>query len=104
MPHITLVKKITADGEPCRKCRQVWQRLEQEGYVQAINQVLYADVRDARSSGWELARRHGVEHAPFFVVEEAGETRIYTVYLRFVREVLQRNMTEFALRSEPKPA
>ncbi|GAB4347483.1 MAG: hypothetical protein Kow006_07250 [Gammaproteobacteria bacterium] len=88
MAHITLVKKVTAEGLPCRKCRDVQERLEREGLLDAIDRVVVADERDPGSEGWELARRHGVERAPFFVVRENGEERVYTVYFRFVREVL----------------
>ncbi len=37
-----------------------------------------------------LARKHQVKQAPFFIVEKNdGSSDIYTVYLQFVKEVLQ---------------
>jgi len=42
-----------------------------------------------------LANKHSVELAPFFVVEEDGqETKIYTVYFKFVKEILSEKISE----------
>jgi len=79
MTKITLVKKIKADGTACAKCAEI------------------ADERDPASEGMRLAARYHVERAPFFIVERAGEpAQIYTVYLRLLREVLQREGDERA--------
>lgn len=94
MSRITLVKKIRADGSTCRKCAEVVQRLEREGYLENIDRVVVADERDAASEGWALAARHGVPGAPFFIVEEHGDERVYTVYFRFVREVLKGRISD----------
>ena len=86
---ITFVKKILADGGPCQKCADVQEKLESTGQLASINQILVADERDLASEGMQLARELNVERAPFFVVEEPGqEPRVYTVYLKFVKEVL----------------
>ena len=92
--HITLVKKIRADGTPCRKCADVLDRLEKDGHLNSIDRVVVADERDPRSEGWALAARHQVTAAPFFIVEEDGVERIHSVYFRFLREVLQRRPRE----------
>ncbi len=86
--HLTFVKKILADGEPCRKCRDVEERLKQGGYWPQIDTVVIADERDANSAGLQLARRYDVKVAPFFVVRKGDETQVYTIYLQLVREVL----------------
>ncbi|MFT4564917.1 MAG: hypothetical protein ACI9BW_004687 [Gammaproteobacteria bacterium] len=87
--HITFVKKITVTGEACRKCADVEQRLHDSGHWSAIDTVLIADQRDANSAGNHLANAYGVERAPFFVVEhDGGEISVYTVYFKFVAEVL----------------
>ena len=86
--HITFVKKILANGEPCTKCADVQQRLESSGQIDAIHRVVIADERDPHSEGMRLAATHGVEVAPFFIVEDGDRTTVYTVYLRFAREVL----------------
>lgn len=93
--RITLVKKIHADGSPCRKCGDVLARLERDGVWHRIDRVAVADERDPASEGMRLAERHGVERAPFFLVERPGEpVQVYTVYLRLLREVLQKQADE----------
>ncbi len=89
MRRITLVKKVLADGSPCRKCREVEARMQRNGHDAWIDRVMVADERDPHGAGWQLAREHGVTTAPFFLVEENGQTRVYTVYLKFVREALR---------------
>ena len=88
--RITMVKKILADGSPCRKCAEVETRLSDGGHLDRIDNIVIADERDPDSEGQKLARSHGVELAPFFIVEhDDGSTRVYTIFLRFLREVLQ---------------
>lgn len=86
---ITFVKKILADGSPCRKCGDVIQRLEDSGQMAQIDEVLIADERDPESAGMKLAEEVKAERAPFFVVDkDNGEKDVYTVYFKFVKEVL----------------
>lgn len=88
--HITLVKKIKADGLPCRKCVEVQRRLEESNLVHRIDRVVSADERDPESEGMRLSRHYDIDRAPFFIVEDgSGEIRIYTAYLRFLKEVLK---------------
>lgn len=92
---ITFVKKIKADGSACRKCAEVQQRLEKDGYINKIDQTVIADERDTNSEGMLLARKHNVSQAPFFIIEEEGkETEIYTVYFKFVNDILKGSSTE----------
>ncbi|MYE25413.1 MAG: hypothetical protein F4Y01_15980 [Gammaproteobacteria bacterium] len=86
--RITFVKKVLANGQPCAKCADVEQRLRAAGQMAAIHRTVIADERDPDSEGMRIAAEHNVKLAPFFVVEERGETRIYTIYFRFAREVL----------------
>lgn len=89
---ITFVKKILADGSPCKKCADVQLKLEESGNIARIHYVLVADERDPNSEGMKIAKQFNVERAPFFVVEETGkQPQIYTVYLKFVKEVLDQN-------------
>lgn len=93
--HITMVKKIKLDGSPCRKCADVQRQLEENNLLDRIDQIVVADERDPESAGMLLAKKHKVELAPFFVVEEEGQTtKIYTVYFKFVKEVLSENISE----------
>lgn len=92
---ITLVKKILADGSPCKKCGDVLNKLEQSGQMVRIDQVLVADERDETSEGMVLAKQYSVDRAPFFIVENEGqEPLIYTVYMKFVKEVLDQKTEE----------
>lgn len=85
---ITFVKKILKTGAPCSKCKDVEARLMAENQMSFINQVLVADERDPESAGMQVAKHHNVDRAPFFVVEDGGDVKVYTVYFKFVKEVL----------------
>lgn len=85
---VTFVKKILKDGSPCRKCADVERRLNSSGYMSKIDEVVVADERDQQSPGMLIAAKHNVDLAPFFIVEDGDETRIYTVYFKFVKEEL----------------
>lgn len=92
---ITLVKKILADGSPCKKCADVIEKLESNDQMKHIDEVLTADERDPSSAGMQLAAKLKVERAPFFVLEEEGkEPVVYTVYFKFAKEVLNQKTSE----------
>jgi len=92
---ITFVKKILADGTPCKKCGDVIGRLEASGQMARIDEVLIADERDPTSAGLVLAAELNVERAPFFVVEkDDGSKDVYTVYFKFVKDVLEQKTEE----------
>ena len=88
--HIVFVKKILANGEPCAKCADVEQRLRANGEMPRIDRVVVADERDPYSEGMRLAAQHGILVAPFFIVEDHSKTTVYTVYLRFSKEIFGR--------------
>lgn len=89
--YITYVKKLRRDGSACRKCQDVERRLKASGYFDLIDEVVIADERDSASAGMRLADRWRVDRAPFFVVEKNGAIEIYTIYFKFVREVMEAN-------------
>jgi predicted DsbA family dithiol-disulfide isomerase len=92
---ITFVKKILSDGSPCAKCADVLEKLEASGQMSRIDAVITADERDPTTEGMQIAKRYNVDRAPFFVVENEGKpVQIYTVYLKFVKEVLQEKTSE----------
>ena len=91
---ITLVKKILKDGSPCGKCGDVLEKLEKGGHMDRIDVIAVADERDPESEGIQLAREHDVNRAPFFIVEDGDSTVIYTVFMKFLKEVLEANTTE----------
>lgn len=92
---ITLVKKILADGSPCKKCADVIMKLEQADQMQYIDKIIVADERDASSEGMLLAAELKVNRAPFFVIEDDNKDPVvYTVYFKFVKEVLDGKTSE----------
>ena len=92
---ITLVKKILADGSPCKKCGDILKRLEDANQMKHITEVLIADERDPESAGMVLAAKLKVDRAPFFVVQQDNkEPVVYTVYFKFVKEVLNQKTDE----------
>lgn len=65
------------------------------GQLNAIDEIVIANESDSSSSGMLLAATHDVDRAPFFVVERDGQpTAIYTVYFKFVKEVLNAQTEE----------
>ena len=86
---ITFVKKVLADGSPCKKCGEVQEKMEVANQLRFIDEVVVADESDANSRGMVLAREHEVSRAPFFIVEkDDGGTEVYTVYFKLVKDVL----------------
>ncbi len=93
--HITFVKKIKADGEPCRKCGEVEGRLRDAQLFDRLDAVAIADERDPQSEGMQLATQYNVDQAPFFLVkDDAGKVQIYTSYFRFIKEVMNASGSE----------
>ena len=86
---ITFVKKILADGSPCKKCGEVLEKMETSDQLRFIDKIVIADEADPESEGMQLAKAHDVNRAPFFIVEKnEGEAEIYTVYFKLVKDVL----------------
>jgi phosphoadenosine phosphosulfate reductase len=83
-----MVKKRLLNGEACPKCVQAEDLLRRRGLLEKIDEVAWAVEGDERSRGMMLAREHGVDVAPFFIVEDAGKKRIYTSVLKLVNEEL----------------
>lgn len=89
---ITFVKKILASGDPCKKCQEVEDRLRRSGYIDSIDKTIIADERDPESEGMQLAKLLEVNLAPFFIVEDEGPPRIYTVYFKFIKAELDQKV------------
>ncbi len=92
--NIIMVKKIKPDGSLCGKSAEVSEKLEKLNLSDLINNVVFADEREFFSPGLELARKHGVDAAPFFIVEKENSTQVYTKYSRFLKEVLGHQTSE----------
>ncbi len=90
MAFITMIKKLTHDGQPCAKCKDVEDRMKREGLFEQIDRVVIAQEGDLDSEGMRLAEAHKVDRAPFFLVhDEDGDVRVYTVYFKLLRDVLK---------------
>lgn len=87
---ITMVKKIMEDGKECKKCREVTERLEQNNELQYIDSILWADVNDHESEGFKIAEEHGIDIAPFFLVDDGAKPKLYKTYLELKREVFNK--------------
>ena len=90
-----MVKKRLLNGEPCKKCAQAEEMLRARGHWERIDRVVWAEEGNAESEGMRLGKEHGVELAPFFIVEENGAPpKVYTSAIKFTKEQF----------SKPKPA
>lgn len=95
MPHITFVKKILLNGELCKKCGEVSERMERDGLLDFVNQIVIAEEADAESEGMRMAREYNISRAPFFVVEEDnGAVHIFDIYFKFKKYLTNRAEVE----------
>ena len=93
--HITFVKKILENGELCPKCGDVFKRLKAEGLIDRIDHIAIADMRDADSEGVRIAKEHGVERAPFFLVEDSvGDIAVFDVYFKFQKFMAEQGLAK----------
>lgn len=93
--NITMVKKVKANGLPCRKSANVLSELETFGLLKSIGRVVAADERNPKSEGFALAVQHRVDAAPFFIVEkEDGSEAVYTTYTHFLKDVFNHEVSE----------
>lgn len=92
MTHVTMVKKRFADGHTCQKCAQAEALLKERGFWDRVDEVVWADETDPASPGNQLAQKHGVELAPFFIARDGDGDgdgdRVYTSVLGFIRKEL----------------
>ena len=92
--HIVFVKKILEDGSLCKKCREVNQRLAQDGISKLIDKISIADLRDANSEGIILAKKHQIERAPFFIVDDNEGFHVFDVYFKFRKYLLSKELID----------
>lgn len=84
-----MIKKRLANGEPCPKCSQVETALKEKGHWEAIDEVIWAEENDSESEGMKIADRHSIKLAPFFLVKDGNEERVYTSYFKFIKKELE---------------
>lgn len=88
--HVTMVKKRLSSGEACPKCGQVEEMLRRRGLWDRVDEVIWAIEDDDSSPGMRLAATHGVERAPFFVVQtDDGAAQVYVSALRMIKAHLK---------------
>src|SRR5262245_12540471 len=100
--RVTMIKKRFKDGRTCDKCDKADDLLQQRGLKAGIERVIWADEADPESEGMQLAARHGVALAPFFLVERDGRTEIYTSVLKLINDVLAPRPATTAVTSTAK--
>ncbi len=89
---ITMVKKQLLSGEPCKKCAQAQATLEARGLWEQIDQIVVAKEGDPDSPGMRLGAEYGVELAPFFIIEQPGESpQVFTSVIKFMKALPQSN-------------
>jgi len=86
--HVTMVKKQLLDGSPCKKCIQAEELLRRRELWGKIDEVVVARESDADSPGMQLAAKHRVELAPFFIVKDGAEEAVFTSVLDLVKQKL----------------
>ena len=87
MQEITFVKKKLENGEWCAKCIDVSNRLEKDDTLKFVDRIVVADVNNTQSEGIQLALKHNMDRAPFFIVTDSNTTQIFDVYFKFKRHI-----------------
>lgn len=91
---VIVVKKRQENGEWCRKCKDVSQKMTEDDMDKYVGHTAVADVTDANSEGVKLATRFQVATAPFFLVrtrkeQQSGENwKVVRSYLQ-LKKMLQ---------------
>jgi phosphoadenosine phosphosulfate reductase len=88
MRKVTMVKKLLQNGEPCAKCAQAEELLRARGLWGQIDEVIWAKEGDPESEGAQLARKHEIDLAPFYLIEEPGQAaRVVSSTLKLAKEL-----------------
>src|SRR5688572_22426495 len=88
MRKIIMVKKLLSSGEPCAKCAQAEELLKARGVWDQIDEVVWAKESDPMSVGSLLGKKYGVDLAPFFIVQRAGQPdQVHQSTLRLLKEL-----------------
>ena len=99
-----MVKKRLVGGRACDKCLQADELLRNNGLLDRIQEVVWANEGEPASPGMLLSARLGIDNAPFFIVKiHDGTERVYTSVLRFIKDIMKSNQpaTEIPVVSRP---
>jgi len=91
--HLTMVKKRLADGSECRKCVEASAHLKSRELWDRVDEVVWAVEDDPESAGMRLAAAHSLWQAPFFIVRDGADERLYTSVLQLIRQELGQAVT-----------
>lgn len=92
--HVTMVKKRLKDGSECRKCAEAVDHLRNRGLLDRIDEIVWAVEDDPQSPGMLLSQRLNVERAPFFVVRDGDDEKVYLSVLRLIGERLGKKISD----------
>ena len=90
------------NGEECKKCAEVTERLKAGSELGLIDNIVFADMRDHNAEGNRLAEKYNVNIAPFFIVEESGSVIIYKTYMELKKKVLKKALEQADIDIEEK--
>lgn len=85
--HVTMVKKRLLNGDPCAKCIQAEDLLRGRGLWGRIDEVIWAVEGDDSSDGMRLGQAHGVDLAPFFIVDKDGGEQVVRSTLKLMKQL-----------------
>jgi hypothetical protein len=68
--------------------------LEMRDLLAQIDHIAIADESDQSSEGYALAALHQADAAPFFLVDDGHQVRVYRSYYKFLREILNQTVDE----------
>jgi hypothetical protein len=90
---ITMVKKLTPDGNACRKCLSIESRLKKDNLFDKIDNLLYVNNID----GNKLAIKYNINTVPFFIVESYDKKgkynkEIYTIYMKMKKDIFNKKI------------
>ena len=77
-PTVVMVKKRMDDGNDCKRCVEIQQRLDSDGVV-SVEKTLYAEEGVEDSDGVQLSKEYGMRTAPFFLVKQPNSENFEAV-------------------------
>ena len=67
-PTVVMVKKRMSDGEDCRRCKQIQERIEKDRFEDNITETIFVEEGKNDSTAAKLSAKFKMRTAPFFVV------------------------------------
>lgn len=88
--HITFVKKINEDGSVCKKCSDVFKKMEKNDILKHINSIETIDMtsNNPNQIGLVYSKKYNINYAPFFIARDGNNTKIYKFYTEFLNKEL----------------